>query len=240
MTEPNGAEHRICNRCRRDLPILAFPAWHGIKRCHSCADCQKRRLQQRHLDRIRTSPVLTTGDVAKLCRCSMRTVARWVDSGQLKGYHIPGSQDRRILRESLIRFLKKNNMPLGDLVSDCRHRLLLVGTSDDLTHTLTTLLPECLTGHATTAYAGGVLVQTLEPDTVVLDFSLGRGDCIQIAADIHADANRGTVRVIALTNEDEADSDDWLLGHGFTAIFRRPFDPALLAAKVKNGIESPV
>lgn len=60
-------------------------------------------------------PVLTTGEVAKLCHCAPRTVARWVDLGLLKGYRIPGSQDRRIPRENLVRFLLANNMPLGEL-----------------------------------------------------------------------------------------------------------------------------
>ena len=40
--------------------------------------------------------VLTTGDVAKICNVAPRTVSKWFDSGQLKGYRIPGSKDRRI------------------------------------------------------------------------------------------------------------------------------------------------
>jgi excisionase family DNA binding protein len=59
--------------------------------------------------------VFTTGQVAQICRVSPPTVAKWFDSGRLQGYRIPGSRDRRILRESLIRFLKENHMPLGVL-----------------------------------------------------------------------------------------------------------------------------
>ena len=50
--------------------------------------------------------VFTTGQVAKICKVAPRTVSKWFDSGRLKGYRIPGSQDRRIPREQLIRFLK--------------------------------------------------------------------------------------------------------------------------------------
>ena len=59
--------------------------------------------------------VFTTGQVAKICQVAPRTVSKWFDSGRLKGYRIPGSQDRRIPRDQLIRFLKENHMPLGAL-----------------------------------------------------------------------------------------------------------------------------
>ena len=59
--------------------------------------------------------VFTTGQVAKICKVAPRTVSKWFDSGRLKGYRIPGSQDRRIPREQLIRFLKEHGMPLGEL-----------------------------------------------------------------------------------------------------------------------------
>src|SRR5512145_296284 len=59
--------------------------------------------------------VLTTGDVAKICNVAPRTVSKWFDSGQLKGYRIPGSKDRRIPLNELIRFMKANNMPTETL-----------------------------------------------------------------------------------------------------------------------------
>lgn len=52
----------------------------------------------------------TTGQVAKVCSVSVRTVAKWFDSGRLKGYKIPYSKDRRIPREHLIKFLKDHGM----------------------------------------------------------------------------------------------------------------------------------
>lgn len=55
--------------------------------------------------------VLTTGQVSKICNVAPRTVCRWFDNGQLQGYRIPGSNDRRILVSGLIRFMKAHNMP---------------------------------------------------------------------------------------------------------------------------------
>ncbi len=53
--------------------------------------------------------VLTTGDVARICNVVPETVAKWFDSGLLKGYKLPDSKDRRILPEDFIEFLKEHN-----------------------------------------------------------------------------------------------------------------------------------
>ena len=71
--------------------------------------------------------IFTTGQVAKICKVAPRTVSKWFDSGRLRGYRIPGSQDRRIPREHLIRFLKEHGMPLGELEDEAMGKLLLVG-----------------------------------------------------------------------------------------------------------------
>ena len=54
--------------------------------------------------------VLTTGEVAKICHVCAKTVQKWVDSGMLAGYRIPGSKDRRIPADELVRFMEENNM----------------------------------------------------------------------------------------------------------------------------------
>ena len=59
--------------------------------------------------------VLTTGDVAKICHVASRTVQKWFDSGQLKGYLIPGSKDRRIPLKELRRFMRANRIPCDGL-----------------------------------------------------------------------------------------------------------------------------
>ena len=33
--------------------------------------------------------IFTTGQVAKICHVAPRTVSKWFDSGQLRGYRIP-------------------------------------------------------------------------------------------------------------------------------------------------------
>jgi len=52
----------------------------------------------------------TTGEIAKICKVAPRQVSKWFDSGKLKGFRIPGSQDRRIPYDYLLRFLNENGM----------------------------------------------------------------------------------------------------------------------------------
>lgn len=64
---------------------------------------------------IKNKTVFTTGQVAKLCRVAPRTVSKWFDSGRLLGYRIPGSADRRITREALVKFMQQHSIPLAEL-----------------------------------------------------------------------------------------------------------------------------
>ncbi len=46
----------------------------------------------------------TTGQVAKRLGVAPRTVCKWVDSGRLLGFKLPGSKDRRIHPQALAEF----------------------------------------------------------------------------------------------------------------------------------------
>lgn len=62
--------------------------------------------------------IFTTGRIAKICHVATRTVCKWIDSGKLPGYRLPGSSDRRVQRQTLIAFLRENRMPIGELGND--------------------------------------------------------------------------------------------------------------------------
>ena len=55
--------------------------------------------------------VFTTGEAAKICKVSQQTIIRCFDSGQLKGFRVPGSRFRRIPRDILYKFMKENGIP---------------------------------------------------------------------------------------------------------------------------------
>src|SRR3989337_445472 len=85
--------------------------------------------------------VLTTGEVAKICNVAPRTVSKWFDSGALHGYRIPGSKDRRIPLNQLIRFMKQHGMPLNGLMTGCT-RVLIVDGEQDIVEVLEKILED--------------------------------------------------------------------------------------------------
>lgn len=68
--------------------------------------------------RITRAAAYTTGQVAGMCEVAPRTVTKWVDTGLLKGYRLPGSKDRRIPHAILVAFLEHHGMPVPSFLVD--------------------------------------------------------------------------------------------------------------------------
>src|SRR6476661_5513053 len=76
--------------------------------------------------------VYTTGEAAKICKVSQQTIIRCFDSGQLKGFRVPGSRFRRIPRNDLYNFMRDNGIPTDALESGKR-KILVVDDDAELT-----------------------------------------------------------------------------------------------------------
>lgn len=184
--------------------------------------------------------VFTTGQVAKICKVAPRTVSKWFDSGRLKGYRIPGSQDRRIPREQLIRFLKEHGMPLGELEEEEWHKVLLIGTEKLFNDRIKEILPEdedYKFQYANSGFEAGMLAGNFQPDTIIIDLGLGRAESIQIVARLRNDETHTGTLIVGLASEDEA-APEQLSNHGFNDVFKKPFDVALLGEKIKGIAEA--
>jgi two-component system, OmpR family, response regulator RpaA len=183
--------------------------------------------------------VFTTGQVAKICQVAPRTVSKWFDSGRLRGYRIPGSQDRRIPREALIRFLKENGMPMGNLEEESWHKILLIGAERLFIDRLKELLPEDEEYKfevANSGFEAGSAAHSFHPDTIIIDLSMGRTEGCQIAQNMRRTPMFEQTLIIALASEDEA-SPDSLSTHGFNEAFKKPFDIALLGERIQTLVD---
>jgi excisionase family DNA binding protein len=161
--------------------------------------------------------VLTTGDVAKICNVAPRTVSKWFDKGQLKGYRIPGSKDRRIPVNELIRFMKLNNMPT-DILPVGAIRILVVDSnveaSEQLTHNLLERTEyEVQTVHSN--FETGMVAQKFAPHVILVSL-LGEGiDARDICKTIHSNKDLQTIKIIAITNHLSEAEAAALLQNGF-------------------------
>jgi two-component system response regulator RpaA len=50
--------------------------------------------------------VFSVGAVSRMCNVATRTTSKWIDSGKLLGYRLPGCQHRRVRAADLVAFLK--------------------------------------------------------------------------------------------------------------------------------------
>ena len=75
--------------------------------------------------------LFTTGEAANICQVSQQTIIRCFDAGRLEGFRVPGSRFRRIPRESLIKFMKANSIPLDGLESG-KKKVLIVDDDTEI------------------------------------------------------------------------------------------------------------
>jgi CheY-like chemotaxis protein len=179
--------------------------------------------------------VLTTGDVAKFCNVAPRTVSKWFDSGQLKGYKIPGSKDRRIPVNELIRFMKLNNMPLPALPAGTM-RVVIVDDNGD-----TSTLVESL--KAKTDYEikvvrnnfeTGSTVQKFLPQILLVNLLSKDIDAGEICANVRADGDLRGIKIIALANQLSAGEANALLQKGFDAYVSCQNDISEIIRKIEE------
>ena len=158
----------------------------------------------------RNNPSLTTGQVARVCRVAPRTASKWIDSGRLKGYHVPGSADRRVLYEDLRRFIDEHGLPNADLsMVDPNRRLLVVGSDspfrEQLGEQLETMKDPLLVAKcAESTFEAGTLLETFRPDCVLVDAAIGHIEAAQIARTIRSSKEHSGIVLVALADMDLA------------------------------------
>jgi len=161
--------------------------------------------------------VLTTGDVAKICNVAPRTVSKWFDNGQLKGYRIPGSKDRRIPVSELIRFMKMHNMPTAALPVG-KIRVLIADSNDKTASALADVLQSEGDYEVQTVqsnFGTGAVVQKFAPHVLLVSLLAEGIDAMNICRYIRANEDLRTIKIIAIVNQLSDSESEALLQKGF-------------------------
>ena len=180
--------------------------------------------------------VLTTGDVAKICNVAPRTVSKWFDSGQLKGYRIPGSKDRRIPVSELIRFMKAHNMPATALPVG-KIRVLIADSDGDAASTLADTLRTNGDYEVQTVrsnFETGVIAQKFVPHVLLVNLLAGGIDATGICKSIRANEDLQTVKVIALANQLSDSESSALLQKGFDGCISNPAEAIEVIERIEE------
>ncbi len=180
--------------------------------------------------------VLTTGDVAKICNVAPRTVSKWFDRGQLKGYRIPGSKDRRIPVSELVRFMKAHNMPT-EVLPVGKIRILIVDSNSDKASALADTLRtkggyEVQTVHSD--FETGVVAHKFAPHVLLINLLAEGIAAMDICKNIRANEDLRTIKVIALANQLSETESAALQQKGFDGYISNTADAAEIIREIEE------
>jgi excisionase family DNA binding protein len=170
--------------------------------------------------------LFTTGEAAEICRVSQQTIIRCFDAGRLEGFRVPGSRFRRIPRESLMKFMKSNSIPLDGLETG-KKKILVVDDDAEIVD----LLVEVLTRDgrfdvktATSGYEAGIQTQRFRPDCILLDYMLPDVNGNVVCHTIRKNPEFENIRIIIVSGVIKQEEIDQLLKSGAQDFVKKPFD----------------
>ncbi|HHT9125223.1 MAG TPA: response regulator [Candidatus Brocadiia bacterium] len=178
--------------------------------------------------------VLTSGEVARICNVSSPTVIKWIDSGMLKGFRIPGSKARRVARKDLLAFMVEHGMPLENL-NDIKTKILVI---DDNVNFCNMLKREFdLDGSfdaliVQNAFRAGTMLEEFKPDIVLLDVLLDGINGKDVCKFLRQNADFNHIKVIGTSG---VYSQESIMEHdtgGFDGFLKKPFKFSELKEKI--------
>ncbi len=180
--------------------------------------------------------VFTTGEAAKICKVSQQTIIRCFDSGQLKGFRVPGSRFRRIPREALYRFMKENNIPTDALESG-RRRILIVDDDQAVVDLILDVLANDSrfeTKFVNNGFGAGKLAAEYHPDLIILDVMLPDINGQAVCELIRQDPSMSDIKIICISGLIEDDKIADLRASGADDFLHKPLDIDELIRRVSR------
>ena len=176
----------------------------------------------------------TTGEAAEICKISQQTIIRCFDAGRLEGFRVPGSRFRRIPRQSLIKFMKENKIPL-DAIESGKRKILIVDDDAEIIELIADVLNQdgrFETHTASSGYEAGIATQQFKPDLILLDYMLPDVNGNVVCQTIRKNPEFENIKIIIVSGVVKQDEIAQLLKSGAQDFIRKPFDVAELTGKV--------
>ena len=183
--------------------------------------------------------VYTTGEAAKICKVSQQTIIRCFDSGQLKGFRVPGSRFRRIPRDQLFAFMKDNGIPT-DVLESGKRKVLVVDDDTDLVDLIVDVLERdgrFETKTVNNGFDAGMMVKEYRPDLIVLDVMLPDINGKEVCLRVRSDSSLESVKIICISGMVEEDKIADLKEAGANDFLPKPFRSEVLIERICNQLE---
>ncbi len=178
--------------------------------------------------------LFTTGEAAEVCRVSQQTIIRCFDAGRLEGFRVPGSRFRRIPRQSLVKFMKENKIPL-DTIESGKRKVLVVDDDAEIVELIVDVLGRdgrFDTETASSGYEAGIATERFRPELILLDYMLPDVNGNIVCQAIRGNPDFENIKIIIVSGVVKRDEIAQLIKSGAEDFIRKPFDVTELTGKI--------
>ena len=126
-------------------------------------------------------------------------------------------------------------MPLGDLEDEAMAKVLIVAQDQVLVENVKRELPlerSFKLAVAASGFDAGIQAESFHPDCIIVDFSIGRTEALQICQNLRRNEEFADVILIALLPDDGGSTS--FDRSTINETFKKPFDAALLAERLRT------
>lgn len=185
--------------------------------------------------------VLTTGEAAKYCGVTFRTIIRWIERGRLKAYKLPGRGDHRIKAEDFVCFLRENEMPIPKELENGNRIILVIEDQPEMASAIRRVLTRA--GYtvevASDGFIAGALLSRITPSLITLDLKMPGIDGYQVLTYIREHEEHALAKVLVISAE-PPEGLEKAKKAGANDILAKPFENGELLEKVEQLIGAEV
>ncbi len=179
--------------------------------------------------------VLTTGEAARHCGVTFRTVIRWIERGRLKAYKLPGRGDHRIRADDFVIFLRENSMPVPDEFGSGNRMILVVEDQPEMAAAIRRVLTRANyeVAVARDGFEAGTLLARHRPSLVTLDLKMPGVDGLQVLTYIREHSEHADTSVLVISAETTEGLERALIA-GANDVLQKPFENTELLKKIEQ------
>jgi len=181
----------------------------------------------------------STIEVARLLGSSVKSVQRWIDQEQLGAGRTPGGH-RRIGIDDLIAFVKKQNLPVSDLLTLSVPQVLVVDDDPRVTKWIKGEIkarhPDWGVAEAHDGFTTGRMFEVMRPDVVILDLRMSQMNGFEVCRKIDNMESAKGISVIAIAAKHSPSIKKAILACGARASLSKPLDAEVLMSEIEGAL----
>ncbi len=170
--------------------------------------------------------VLTVFKASQYCNVSPKTIINWTESGHIKAYKTVGGH-RRINKDDLIAFMKKQGIPIPDTEpGKVKNKILVVDDDPIIVETIVLAFEEDQFDYemmsAADGFEAGIQVNHFKPDLLILDIMMPDIKGYEVCKKIKSNPETQDTKIIVLSAYLDEQKFKIMKAHGADACFSKP------------------